>query len=69
MGFTLEIADRQRTGHSAFLRKQMLAIHAMLQSRLDELSIALVGNADSARLHMEFMQLPGPADVLTFELE
>lgn len=34
-----------------------------------EISFALVGNAKMAALHERFMQIPGPTDVLTFELD
>jgi len=33
-----------------------------------DLSLALVGDATMARLHERFMGIPGPTDVLTFEL-
>jgi probable rRNA maturation factor len=34
-----------------------------------DLSIALVGDARMAQLHQQFLNLPGPTDVLTFPLE
>jgi probable rRNA maturation factor len=40
--------------------------------RLDpecELSIALVGEAEMERLHVEWMDLPGPTDVLSFPMD
>lgn len=33
-----------------------------------DLSIALVGDATMAKLHEQFLLIPGPTDVLTFEL-
>ena len=35
--------------------------------RLDEITVALLSDAAIARLHLDFMQIPGPTDVLTFE--
>ena len=40
-----------------------------MRCRLAELSIALVGDATMARLHQQFMGIPGPTDVLTFPLD
>ena len=34
---------------------------------LEEISVAIVSDRTIARLHLEFMSLPGPTDVLTFE--
>ncbi len=35
--------------------------------RLDEVSVAVVSDRTIARLHVEFMGIPGPTDVITFE--
>ena len=35
--------------------------------RLDEITVALLSDVGIARLHLDFMQIPGPTDVLTFE--
>lgn len=40
-----------------------------MKSSLDELSIALVGDAQMSQLHQRFMGIAGPTDVLTFPLE
>ena len=34
---------------------------------LEEISVAIVSDRTIARLHVEFMGIPGPTDVLTFE--
>ena len=34
---------------------------------LEEISVAIVSDRAMARLHLEFMGIPGPTDVLTFE--
>jgi probable rRNA maturation factor len=41
----------------------------MLITSLTELSIALVNDAKMSQLHEEFLGIPGPTDVLTFELD
>jgi probable rRNA maturation factor len=41
----------------------------MLQSPLEELSIALVGDRQMSDLHLRFVSIAGPTDVLTFPLE
>ena len=35
--------------------------------RLDEISVAIVSDRTIARVHAEFMGIPGPTDVITFE--
>jgi probable rRNA maturation factor len=52
-----------------FLRKHLRRAHAILSPALAELSIALVNDARMSHLHQRFMNLPGPTDVLTFELD
>lgn len=34
---------------------------------LEEIGVVIVSDARIARMHLEFMDLPGPTDVLTFE--
>ncbi len=41
----------------------------MLSSPLAELSLALVNDLRMSQLHQRFMNISGPTDVLTFELE
>ncbi len=52
-----------------FLRKHLRCAHAIVSPALLELSLALVNDARMAQLHQQFMNIPGPTDVLTFELE
>jgi rRNA maturation RNase YbeY len=56
-------------GHVPFLRDHLKAAHRILQPKLTELSLALVGSADMRRLHTEFLSQTDSTDVLTFELE
>ena len=52
-----------------YLRKHLLAAHRLLQAPLNELSLALVNDATMSRLHKQFLNIPGPTDVLTFPME
>ena len=52
-----------------FLKKHLLAAHKITPTSVVDLSIALVGNPKMAKLHQQFMNIPGPTDVLTFELD
>jgi probable rRNA maturation factor len=55
--------------HASFIRRQLIRAHRMLRSPLAELSIALVGDRRMSDLHLRFMSMAGPTDVLTFPLE
>ena len=52
-----------------YLRKHIQRAHKILKSPLTELSIALVGDKKMSAIHLQFLSLPGPTDVLTFPLE
>jgi probable rRNA maturation factor len=52
-----------------FLRKNLRLAHRLAKSDLTELSIALVGDRKMGEVHLQFMNIPGPTDVLTFPLE
>lgn len=41
----------------------------MLHPPLQWMSLALVGDATMSRLHKQYLGMPGPTDVLTFELD
>jgi rRNA maturation RNase YbeY len=51
------------------LRKNLIAAHSMIRPPLRQLSLALVSDAAMSKLHMQFMSIPGPTDVLTFPLD
>jgi probable rRNA maturation factor len=53
----------------AYVRSKLIAAHGILRPALNELSLALVGDAEMSRLHEQFMSIDGPTDVLTFPLE
>ncbi len=53
----------------AYLRAHLKSAHAALKSPVIDLSIALVGDKTMSKLHLQFMNIPGPTDVLTFPLQ
>jgi len=67
--FSLDISAVTGKAHVAYLRRYLLRARAMLKTPLCEMSVALVGNRKMAELHERFMNIPGPTDVLTFELD
>lgn len=60
-----------RTGRAylPYLKRQLPRAIALVKSSPHEISIALVGDAKMAKLHEQFMNIPGTTDVLTFELD
>jgi probable rRNA maturation factor len=67
--FSLDISARTGAAHAPFLRRHLVSAHRMLKSHLREMSVALVGDRRMADLHERFMDIAGPTDVLTFELD
>jgi probable rRNA maturation factor len=67
--FKLHVIDETGAGHVAFLRKHLRSAHRILDPSLRELSLALVGDSRMSTLHREFMNIPGPTDVLTFPID
>jgi probable rRNA maturation factor len=66
----VEIIDRQRAVHtgSAWLTRIVRRALARLGVDRAEISILLVGDRRMARLHEEWLGVPGPTDVITFDL-
>ncbi|MGN6625469.1 MAG: rRNA maturation RNase YbeY [Tepidisphaeraceae bacterium] len=60
-----------RTGktHLPYLRRMLPRAVGEVARAPREISIALVGDTVMARLHEQFMDIAGPTDVLTFELD
>jgi probable rRNA maturation factor len=52
-----------------FLRRHLRRAARMIPTPLRELSLALVNDRRMSELHLQFMNIPGPTDVLTFPLE
>ncbi|MGA2230221.1 MAG: rRNA maturation RNase YbeY [Tepidisphaeraceae bacterium] len=67
--FTLSISARSGQSMTQYLRKYLRKAHGIMRSPLAELSVALVGDATMSALHERHMGIPGPTDVLTFELD
>ena len=67
--FSLDISAVTGKAHVAYLRRYLLRARRMIKTTLREMSVALVGNRKMAELHERFMNIPGPTDVLTFELD
>jgi probable rRNA maturation factor len=55
--------------YAAPLRRQIRRVHRLLNPPLNHLSIALVGDRRMSDLHLRFLSIAGPTDVLTFPLE
>ena len=72
MSDVIDLSFTASTGHAyvAWLRKQLHAATPFLpRNALEDVSIALVGDATMSRLHVQFMDIAGPTDVLTFPLD
>jgi rRNA maturation RNase YbeY len=67
--FSLDISAVTGKAHVRYLRDHVARARKMIESPLRELSLALVGDRKMADLHQQFMNIAGPTDVLTFELE
>ncbi len=67
--FALTLIATTGREHVAYLRRHLRAAHALLAPSLAELSIALVGDKRMSNLHVQFLNVAGPTDVLTFPLE
>ena len=67
--FLLQIHAATGKRFVPFLRRNLLRAHAILKPALNEMSLALVGDARMSKLHAQFMGIEGPTDVLTFPLE
>jgi probable rRNA maturation factor len=67
----LQITIHAATGkkYTNFVRDHLIAARKLLSTSLAELSVAFVNDARMAQLHEEFLGIPGPTDVLTFELD
>lgn len=68
---TLDLTLTARIGkaHVPFLRRSLLKAHPLLKSALVEMSVALVNDKTMSDLHVQFMDIQGPTDVLTFPLD
>lgn len=66
---TLEFHAKAGKVHLPFLRRMMRKVLNRQNPDLRVLSLVLVGDATMSRLHERFLNIAGPTDVLTFELD
>jgi len=69
MMFDLSISARAGREFVPYLSKKIRAARGVMKTPLVELSVALVGDKTMSDLHLRFMSIPGPTDVLTFPLD
>lgn len=67
--FEVNVSGSTGRSYFAYLLRQLSAAEAFIPSAPRTLSVALVGDAIMSRLHEDFLKIPGPTDVLTFELD
>jgi probable rRNA maturation factor len=67
--FKLDITARQGKKLAPFLHRHLCAARSLIKADLQELSLALVGDADMIEVHEHFLGIAKPTDVLSFELE
>jgi probable rRNA maturation factor len=53
----------------SYLKTNIKSAHTILSPPLTDLSLALVSDKKMADLHLQFLNIPGPTDVLTFPLQ
>lgn len=67
----IELTFTTPTGraYASYVKRQLRQAIAHIPSAPREISVAFVGDARMSELHERFMKIPGPTDVLTFELD
>ena len=65
----LSIASSCGRSHIAFLSGKLRAACVLIRTPLRSLSVALVNDVEMSALHLKYLGLRGPTDVLTFPLE
>jgi probable rRNA maturation factor len=68
-GIDLTLTAAVGKAYAPFLRRMLQRAASFVPDAPAELSIALVDDARMSDLHERFMNIPGPTDVLTFELD
>lgn len=68
------LPEAERAAWSAYVPERQLALIGYCFNRLHlspevELSVAVVDEQEMARLHVEWMDLPGPTDVMSFPMD
>lgn len=69
-GIQIDILDRQRAVRIGAAWLERVVRRALAREGVEraEISILLVGDRRMARLHEEWLGIPGPTDVITFDL-
>src|SRR4051812_40301002 len=67
--FNLSIHAGAFAPFAAYLRRHLRSANQLLPHELEDVSIALVNDATMSDLHMRYMNIAGPTDVLTFPLD
>lgn len=67
--FELQLTAKAGRPYAPFLQRKLRDAAKLMRTRLQHVSIALVGDQLMSDLHVQFMNIAGPTDVLTFELE
>lgn len=67
--FNIEINARSGKKFVSYLRRQLLRLHPKIKHAPKVVSIVLVGDQTMAKLHVQFMGIKGPTDVLTFPID
>jgi rRNA maturation RNase YbeY len=63
------VAGRPHLRFAAYLKRSLPKAVALVPKAPARISIALVGDRKMAAIHEKFRHVPGPTDVLTFELD
>jgi probable rRNA maturation factor len=69
VNLSLSLSASLGRAHAPYLRRHLRAAHRVLRPALKELSVALVNDRRMSELHLQFMGVDGPTDVLTFPLD
>lgn len=67
--FDLSLTAQTGRQHLPYLRRMLHVAHPHVRHAPTEVSVALVNDRRMSELHEQFMNIPGPTDVLTFELD
>jgi probable rRNA maturation factor len=67
--FDLTITATVGKPHVAYVRRHLRRAHPLVARAPREMSLVIVNDARMSDLHEQFLRIPGPTDVLTFELD
>jgi probable rRNA maturation factor len=67
--FDLSVTAQTGRSHVPYLRRMIKRALPLIRNAPCEISVALVNDQRMSDLHQQFMNIAGPTDVLTFELD